>query len=1619
MNGKIFKRLICFITLVALVATSVPASFAQSVMLIPKPGTIINVSTAFVPVVLKGMKVFPNEPLRFDFIVDTGNSGLNGEALKPEVAKIIRYFLAALTTPEKDLWVNLSPYEGDRIIPDAFGQTEMGRDLLSEDYILKQLTASLMYPESVLGKEIWKKIYAAAYQKYGTTDIPMDTFNKVWIMPDEATVYVNGNAAVIKSTHLKVMLETDYLATSTNAMPTPQPPNVKATQVSTPTPNHTSAPNDIAQQVIREIMLPVIEKEVNEGANFALLRQIYHAMVLATWFKRNLKETLVGRVYTDKNKVKGIDSIESNAREEIWHQYVESFKKGAFNYIKEETDEMTGEVIPRKYFSGGFRAKDAAQREVKMPISDMASAAEGKGPVVVAQTNLKTGINAPDNAGIPTEGSRDNNIDAAERTNRTPLPIMIAQDVLATYEGKTFESRVVKTDKGDLTMQKQSATGQWEDYPPDKSGPELGHWQYNLNMALSTLTNKFTVIITSDSQKTGGYLMAFSHDANTMYLHQYIFQKAEKLGLTSGRRHDDYYLKKWSGLINVLANFYVEPNEFAARRYFFRAMSGGGGSEELYRNSALTILESAESYGLLLDNEFLLASMVALHRDIVPGYSSGDFNGALGKAMEKEIKLYYKALLGNTFEHYWGEIVAFVRVERAPLVGMSDWFLRQLPEVLGKIEALEQRELWERIMRAAIALEEMPVDRYGRGRGDEFLDAFTYITNVGEMIYLLKSAEAVITRNDINILHGAVNKVRVTREQGALVEPKTYVLGDAVPPALGRKMSGFEEFNKMGLAFPEGVGLSLEDVVRSPRRAAERVVEKMREIAPQVAVISVRSSPSISMPGMLDTELDVPLDVHSVESAIMKVLESWYDLDFQKALEDQKDSLEAHAIVPVIGLGIIFQRMVDATKDVHSGSGVVVSHNMMTGEARLNGRFGVQVMCKGIVSAGTAAGEINELQTFSGTLYEQLTKDIDRLTKQFGLPVEVEFTVESDKLYYLQVRPAAMGLKALAVYLKGRYKGPIPSELIPHVMEAVRREAARPVMGLKAGIGIVPLAHGDGVSGGVAVGRLSFGEDPQGILVLTAETVNSVHIDFKQYKGFLTHLGSEVAHVAVKARAASLPGIVRANGLTVDAQARTVSFPDGQVIKEGEWIGLDSDTGAIFVIAGDGNARWDGVLEVLSITADLTHGQDYLALEREILAKFDRPEVATEELLQLNVDAQMEYESADIEGEEADMQKVNLLNARKNFLHNVWKKRTKNDPEGRLTDAIEMARQSAYGGQELRDFNAFITDLKEVVEEHGRYRIKKFMEQALAIYDRAPANVMEVERFLAAFGSIQVPSAMSKDLADHQIVNLMLLRQVIRGIYVKLLTVLSDGEQLRLLAEGGAGQRRLLSSVSALLGRPSALMVADLEFFASRLDLKERMAYIIKTDQFKVFNFLAENYVLQFRMDVVEEHVKRWTSQGIMATFFWDNPTFSSHTGGTIRNHPAIFVPMGMIDAVRPLVWRAFHPADYDGNIRPPTEQDWDPYSGMDSVLRSHHCAIDLKALAVRLGEDDSSQVINGGIDFSANELRLTETGGRIDFGSAVDPAMLDRQINGFTPVIFSIIPMADPQAFFAGTSAG
>ncbi|MBF0532934.1 MAG: hypothetical protein HQL23_07565, partial [Candidatus Omnitrophica bacterium] len=98
-----------------------PSAFSQSGIFLPPAGAMVRLSAPHIPPVLKGIKVYTHNPLRLDFILDTGEDKSlanqnRANSLSDASRQLIKYFLAALTVPEKDLWVNLSPYEKNRVI---------------------------------------------------------------------------------------------------------------------------------------------------------------------------------------------------------------------------------------------------------------------------------------------------------------------------------------------------------------------------------------------------------------------------------------------------------------------------------------------------------------------------------------------------------------------------------------------------------------------------------------------------------------------------------------------------------------------------------------------------------------------------------------------------------------------------------------------------------------------------------------------------------------------------------------------------------------------------------------------------------------------------------------------------------------------------------------------------------------------------------------------------------------------------------------------------------------------------------------------------------------------------------------------------------------------------------------------------------------------------------------------------------------------------------------------------------------------------------------------------------------------------------------------------------------
>jgi hypothetical protein len=415
----------------------IPAQ-AQYVSTLPEPGAMVQSSPAFEPAVLKGLTINPDNPLQFDFLIDRGEVKSSKDDFKKETQKLIKYFLAAMTIPDKEAWVNLSPYEGDRIIPDLLAATDMGKDMLEQDYLLKQISASMTNPEKELGKKFWDTVYKRAFELYGATEVPINTFNKVWILPEKAVILEQDGYAFIGYSRLKVMMDEDYTSLKENA-------KNKKFGTESMDQDKIAKLSALSSKIVKEIIIPELEKEVNEGQHFAAVRQIYNSVILAIWYKKNLKETLLGKVYADQGKIAGVDIPEKDVKQKVYAQYLEAFRRGVYNVIHEDYDAVTQDVLPRKYFSGGVvfgAAASSALEEIRIDTGE-----DGKNRVTVLATDIENFAKDPSRiAAAIAQLAKSLEADGvlskiAQRTAKNIVDGIVAQ-ALASKEGNGVKKDV-------------------------------------------------------------------------------------------------------------------------------------------------------------------------------------------------------------------------------------------------------------------------------------------------------------------------------------------------------------------------------------------------------------------------------------------------------------------------------------------------------------------------------------------------------------------------------------------------------------------------------------------------------------------------------------------------------------------------------------------------------------------------------------------------------------------------------------------------------------------------------------------------------------------------------------------------------------------------------------------------------------------------------------------------------------------------------------------------------------------------------------------------------------------------------------------------------------------------
>ncbi|MBV9281337.1 MAG: pyruvate, phosphate dikinase [Chloroflexi bacterium] len=477
--------------------------------------------------------------------------------------------------------------------------------------------------------------------------------------------------------------------------------------------------------------------------------------------------------------------------------------------------------------------------------------------------------------------------------------------------------------------------------------------------------------------------------------------------------------------------------------------------------------------------------------------------------------------------------------------------------------------------------------------------------------------------------------------------------GLPVPPGFTITTEGCNAYYAAGEQFPPG----LWDQVRVGMTTIEQKTGRSFGDPGNPLLVSVRSGAKFSMPGMMDTVLNLGLNDETTDGLARQTDNPRFAYDayrrfiqmfgkivldiparlFEDALEEQKQrtgapsdadlSVEAltelvarfkaitreqvghdfptdpfdhlrEAIAAVfrswngdrarayreaehiphdLGTAVNVQAMVFGNMGNDSGTGVAFTRDPSTGEDKLFGEYLLNAQGEDVVAGIRTPKPISTLQEDMPEVYEQFLANARRMEGHYRDMQDLEFTIESGKLYMLQTRngkrTAAAAVK-VAVDLVS--EGVISREeavmrvepkhvvqlLLPRFDDAARRRADDEGRLIARGLNASP---------GAAVGKAIFDADRAAqhgnmgeavILVRPETSPDDVH-GMIAARGILTARGGATSHAAVVARGMGKPCVAGVEALRIDLAARQMSV-DGTVIEEGDEISIDGATGEVF-----------------------------------------------------------------------------------------------------------------------------------------------------------------------------------------------------------------------------------------------------------------------------------------------------------------------------------------------------------------------------------------------------------------------------------------------------------------------
>ena len=297
------------------------------------------------------------------------------------------------------------------------------------------------------------------------------------------------------------------------------------------------------------------------------------------------------------------------------------------------------------------------------------------------------------------------------------------------------------------------------------------------------------------------------------------------------------------------------------------------------------------------------------------------------------------------------------------------------------------------------------------------------------------------------------------------------------------------------------------------------------------------------------------------------------------------DYRNAAGIAHDLGTAVNIVTMVFGNMGADSGTGVVTTRNVTTGEKEIEGDYLTNAQGEDVVAGTRTTKRIAAMKAELPRLYAQFERICKKLEKHYRDVQDVEFTIERGKLWMLQTRDAKRTAQAAI-----RIAVDLTEEKLITKAEAVKRVKPEHVdyflhpqfdpqerkgaieRGDRVGCGL-------NVSPGAACGQIAFDadtaekwarQDKREVILVRPETKpDDVH-GMLAAKGILTSRGGRTSHAALVARQFGKPAVVGVSTMEIDLEKRECIVSDPphgvppRIFKEGDYVSLDGTIGEVY-----------------------------------------------------------------------------------------------------------------------------------------------------------------------------------------------------------------------------------------------------------------------------------------------------------------------------------------------------------------------------------------------------------------------------------------------------------------------